>query len=317
MSRYKYAQGRNLVRKALNPNQRSPQEIERDISDNSGFIKMTCGVANNCAYGIMMDCLDQLRKHPGYSRRAKRLFEGKSYGVTEIYRAYRNRLRWPGRSDVHYFDLKFMPEEARRKYHITSDDQYFEFWEATGAFSYNKSRKWVTSLWNKFRLSMINHHVPNADIAAWGLVGASVLELAVETWRLATRAVREVVPELPQSFYEMIYRPFSLQPVSVAWQKAFIALCPESGTYKLDSTEERNIAMGLLQLRDLWISPDMPYDAVIRAMEDYADEIFRTKGDAREAISKMAEMRDEAVREVNQERQKNKCNFLDNGNYDK
>ena len=34
-------------------------------------------------------------------------------------------------------------------------------------------------------------------------------------------------------------------------------------------------ALGLEQLRDLWVSSDLPFDATIQAVDDYNDEVLR------------------------------------------
>ncbi len=109
-------------------------EVERDIAQCSGFVKMMCGVANNCAYYVMMDALDHIRKHPRYAdKNIKRLFEGKPNSALDFYKRYRNRLRWPMGDDIRFFHIADLTEEARRKYGAPiTDEQYFEFWEATG-----------------------------------------------------------------------------------------------------------------------------------------------------------------------------------------
>lgn len=288
----------DYIMAAMNPSNVSLSELEEKVSRCSGFVKMMTGVANNCAYGIMMDCLDQLRKHPKYDKRLRKKFEGKANSVLSEYRQYRNRLRWPWNKDVAFFSLCDMPDAVRKKYGIISDAQYFEFWEATGSLAYQKSRSLATSLWNKFRLSLLKHDVPYSDIAAWGLVAASVLELSVEVWQRAMRSVQDAVPELLKKVIEDIYSPFSLSEVSKKWQTAFLTLCPESDGYHLDLIEEKNIAIGLNQLRELWISSDLPFDATIRAVEDYADEIFRTKGEAKKSIRELTVMRNAAIEDI-------------------
>ena len=64
------------------------EELERQVSQCSGFVKMMCGVANNCAILIVNMCRSKIedirdedsykerpkRPHPGYKHRAKLLF---------------------------------------------------------------------------------------------------------------------------------------------------------------------------------------------------------------------------------------------------
>ena len=79
-------------------------------------------------------------------------------------------------------------------------------------------------------------------------------------------------------------------------------MAPETRGYTLDSTEERNIALGVEQIAELWVSPDLPFDSTIQAVEDYQDDIFRTKGFAKKAMRELAELRDSAVEELRNNR---------------
>ena len=166
-----------------------------------------------------------------------------------------------------------------------------------------ESRPLVTSLWNKFRLSLIHHNVPCPEIAAWGLVGSSALELAVETWERSMRSVKDAIPELSETVLKDIYGAFNMQKVATQWHKAMANLAPEMDSFRLDELEEKNIAIGLNQLRELWVSPDLPFDATIKAVEDYSDEIFRTKGEVKKALRELSEMRNSAIDDI--EEQKN------------
>lgn len=124
----------SLISRANNPTGMTVAEVERDIAQCSGFVKMMCGVANNCAYYVMMDALDHIRKHPRYAdNKIKRLFEDKPNSALDFYKRYRNRLRWPMGHDLRFFHVADLTEEARKKYgEPMTDEQYFEFWEATG-----------------------------------------------------------------------------------------------------------------------------------------------------------------------------------------
>ena len=284
-------------------------QVEHDVAQCSGFVKLMCGVGNNCAYYIMMDALDHIRKHPRYTeKKISRMFEGKDNSVLGIHKRYRNRLRWPDGQRINFFKLKEMPAEIReKKYTATmTDAQYFEFWEATGTLAYTKSQQWVSSLQNKFRLSLLKHKVPCPEIAAWGLVGSSVLEMAVEIWERSMRSVHDAIPVLPKSMIDKIYMPFNIQEVANQWHKALSTLSPEINGYKLDSTEEQNITHGLDQLRELWISPDLPFDATIAAVEDYTGEIFRTKGEAKKSIRELCKMRANAIADIEQQKREMK-----------
>jgi hypothetical protein len=59
--------------------------------------------------------------------------------------------------------------------------------------------------------------------------------------------------------------------------------------------------MGVQQLMELWISPDLPFDSTIKAVEDFSDDIFSTPGHAKKAIRELADMRNAAVKDLAQQ----------------
>lgn len=304
--------GKPLIAQAANPKGITMQQLEQTVAQVAGFVKMMTGVANNAAISIMLDCLNKIadvrskesyaeepwHPHPRYKQRVKQLFNQ----ALQEKDHYRRRLMYPGEHGVRFFRVSDMPDEARRKYGVVSDKTYFEFWEGTGALAYQKSQPLVGSLWNKFRLSLQHHGVPNAEQVAWGLVGANVLELAVVVWQRAMKSAHEAFEGLlSMDYVEQLYRPFSLHCVSLKWRQALSLLAPEVSTYSLDSLEERNIEMGVQQLMELWISPDLPFDSTIQAVEDFSDDIFSTPGHAKKAMRELADMRNKAVEDLAQQ----------------
>lgn len=302
-----------LVQQAHNPKGITQEELEKRVAQVSGFVKLMTGVANNAALMIMSDCLDKItdkrsresyreepwHPHPRYKQRVKQLFND----CLRERDHYRHSLMYASSQGIRFFHVEDMPDEARRKYGVMTDAQYFEFWEGTGGLAYQKSQPLIGSLHNKFRLSMLNHRVPQPEQVAWGLVAANMLELAYVVWQRAMRSAHEAFDGvLTMDFVENLYRPFSLQKVSQRWQQALELMAPETRGYTLDSTEERNIALGVEQIAELWVSPDLPFDSTIQAVEDYQDDIFRTKGFAKKAMRELAELRDSAVEELRNNR---------------
>ena len=293
---------------ASNPNGLTLADLEKMVAKCSGFVKMMTGVANNAALLIMVDCLNKIADvrdgdsyrqrpyspHPRYRHAVKAAFNN----ALKEKQAYRRALLYPSGDAVRFFHMDDMPEAARKHYTQLTDREYFEFWEGTGALAYQKSLPLVSSLWNKFRLSMQGHGVPHADLAAWGMVGTTVLELSESIYRRSLRSVFEACDGLiPTETLHRIYGPFSLKRVCNAWQHALDMLAPETKNYLLDDVEERNVALGVEQLQDLWTSPSISFDATIQAVEDFSDDIFATKGQAKKAIRSLSAIRDDAVRE--------------------
>ena len=286
------------------------EQQELDIARCSGFVKMMCGVANNCAIGIVNECRSKIadirdddsykdrprQPHPGYKHKAKRLF-------TQFFQEWHQmemNLLYPSTGQTRFFHVEDMPEGARKKYGAMTDAEYFEFWKGTGTLAMVKSHPLVTSLQNKFRLSLERHGVKHAQQTAWAMTGDAVLQLAVETWQRTMRSCQEALPMLELSFIEKLWQPFSPKRPAETWRKALLLLAPDCDGYKLDDDEERNIALVLEQLRELWICSDLPFDATIRAVEDYNEDIFRTRDEAKKSMRELAEMRDDARREIEQ-----------------
>jgi hypothetical protein len=290
---------RNLLAQVRNPHGMTVEQLEQRVAQCAGFVKMMTGVANNAAIAIARDCHDKLRKHPKYKHKVKQLFKT---AIIDEYRHYRCNLKHPRPDMICFFNLSDMPESARKKYGAVTNDQYFEFWEGTGVLAYQKSQPLIGSLWNKFRLSMMRIGVSHPEIVAWGCVGASVLELSLFVWERVMRSTYEALDGvLTMDQVERIYRPFKMERVSLAWRKALQELAPELNHYTVDEAEERNVALGVEQLSQLWISTDLPFDATIAAVKDFADDIFSTKGHAKKAMAELKQMRNDAVRELEEQ----------------
>lgn len=298
----------SYVQMAHNPKGMTEEELQKRVAQVSGFVKLMCGVANNAALSIMLDSLNKIadkrskesyeeepwHPHPRYKQKVKQLFNEALRERDQ----YRRHLLHASSQGIRFFHLGDMPAETRRKYGVVSDAQYFEFWEGTGSLAYQKSQPLIGSLHNKFRLSMLNHKVPYPETVAWGLVGANMLELAVVVWQRAMKSAHEAFDGvLTEDFVKRIYHPFSLEKVSQRWQQALELMAPETKGYELDAVEERNIALGVNQIMELWISPDLPFDSTIQAVDDFSDDIFSTRGHAKKAMRELAELRESAIEE--------------------
>jgi hypothetical protein len=290
------------------------EELERQVSQCSGFVKMMCGVANNCAIQVVNMCRSHIedirdedsykerpkRPHPGYKHRAKLLFRQ----FFQEWHTMESSLLYPSAGETRFFHVADMPDGARKKYGTMTDAQYFEFWKGTGALAYQKSLPLVTSLQNKFRLSLERHGVKHAQQTAWAMTADAVLQLACETFDRTMRSCHEALPYLELSFVETLWKAFSPKRPAETWRKAMLLMAPDCDGYKLDDDEERNIAYGLEQLRELWVSSDLPFDATIAAVEDYDEDIFRTRGEAKKSIRELSEARNDARREIEEMKRK-------------
>lgn len=160
----------------------------------------------------------------------------------------------------------------------------------------------VGSLHNKYRLSLLNRNVSDPELVAYGMVGASVLELSVSIWETAMRSIYKACEGmLTIEQIKRVYRQFSLIKVSKTWNHALAELEPAVANYNIDDAKERNVALGVRQLEELWVNPEIPFNATIHAVEDYQDEVFATTGNAKKSINELVVMRNEAVQELKDE----------------
>ena len=195
------------------------EELELQVSQCSGFVKMMCGVANNCAIQVVNMCrshIEDIRDeksykerpkcpHPGYKHRAKMLFRQ----FFQEWHTMESSLLYPSAGETRFFHVADMPEGARKKYGTMTDAQYFEFWKGTGALAYQKSLPLVTSLQNKFRLSLERHGVKHAQQTAWAMTADAVLQLACETFDRSICSCHEALPYLELTFVEDLWKAFS------------------------------------------------------------------------------------------------------------
>jgi len=259
------------------------------------MVKTVMGVVNGCATAIMLDCFSEIsgkaidpktghRKppHPKYKHKVKQAYK---QAVEEIHQ-YEHRLIYA--TTNRFFHINDFTPKIRKIYGDITDAQFFEFWKGTSAKAYQISRPLVTSLWNKYRLSLVNHHVPNPDTLAWAFTAQACLSLACDIYHAAIKDANKVVPRLQPFQVENLYKNFSLHRVLEAWTKA--VRMTEETNYELESVEDRNIEMGIIQLTETWINPDYLYDSISETLPAFV-EIFRTKGEMKKALRNIEDVR--------------------------
>ena len=171
---------------------------------------------------------------------------------------------------------------------FSTSKTYHRSIEGTSAKDYQVSRPLVTSLWNKYRLSLLNHGVKHADILAWPMVAQACLTIACNMHTTAVKDAMEACTMLQAHQVRNLFKDFSLHRVREAWTRALDMTEPLH--YELDEVEERNINLGIIQLAETWANPDYMYDSVSESLPDYA-EIFRTKGEMKKALRNIEEVR--------------------------
>lgn len=266
------------------------EELERNIGSVASMVKLTCGVANNCAISIMLDAHDQVKRHPAYRQRVKMLYRQ----ALEAWHDYERALLHANHN--RFFHVEDMSERTRKKYGDITDRDYFDFWKGLGAHAYTVSRPFVTSLWNKYRLSLINHRVDNPDTLAWAETGSACLFLAVNVWEEAVRQANQE-GKIPMNVCKFLFGNFSLKKVLAAWKMAVLATDP-TVVFDLEDVEQRNIEAGILQLAELWASPELLYNSTMEALPDFED-IFRTKGEMKKSLREIGELKNATIENLN------------------
>lgn len=251
------------------------EDITFKMGKATSAVKMVCCVANNAAWLVALDGLDHARRCKGYKHEVKRAF---SLAVKEWHN-YENALVYATQNNM--FRVENLAKEARDMLGNITDWEYYEFWQGGGVETYKATKPLITSLWNKHRLSLIDHGVDEADHIAWVLTGCAALTLAIRLYESVTRSVIKSYNVHKRIVYSL-FDQFSIGRVEAAWKKAMFTLCPGL-SYDLNPTEKRNISLGIAQLCEAWTNPNIIYSAHLKSIEEYG-EIFKSRGFQKKAL---------------------------------
>lgn len=280
---------------AGNPRGLTKEEAERAMYYSAGLVKMVTGVGNSAAHLVMLHAHDQIKRHPNYRHQVKRAYKD----AMEEMERYRNRLLHP--TEVRFFHLADLKPKDRVKYAPDATDRdYFAFWEASGAQAYERTKPFITSLWNKYRLSLMKHGTGHADELAWAMTAAAALHGAVDLYEHTIKDCC-IGHGLPEKLLRHFFCVFDLSPVFTRWERALNMTDPATDDYELDEVEERNIQNGLNDLRDRWVNPDNLFGSTLANIEDY-DEIFSTKGHQKKSARVMADLLSKTREELENDR---------------
>ena len=275
------------------------EEIVKAVSNAAAIFKLVCGVGNNAAWLVMMDGYDHAKRCKAFRRslRGGHMVGWYFKKAVNDFKDYERQLLTTGKNRM--FHVADMTEDVRRKYGDISDAQYYEFWKGVGGVAYAKTRPHITSLWNKYRVSLIKHDVKDAEHVAWVMTAQAAIDLSLAMYESAMKEC-ETGMNLHRKLLDGIFGQFSLKTISKEWMRAMMLLAPETDKYQLDSTEERNIDLGLQQLMEAWLDPELLYSSASGAVDDY-EEIFATKGFVKKVQREIAEVRAETLKELENE----------------
>lgn len=259
-------------------------------------MKLICGVGNNAAWVVMMNAYDEAKKCKSFKRSLRGGHTVKWYfnKAVNAFKAYEHTLTHPKANRM--FHVADMDAGTRRKYGDITDEDYYEFWKGIGGVAYSKTKPFTYSLWNKYRVSLVNHGINDAEHIAWVMTAQAALELACDMHKMA---IDECVSgyDIPREIACHIFGQFSLRKVADEWRNAMMLLAPEIEPIQLDSVEERNIDLGIQQMMDAWMNPELLYSSTEDAVADY-EEIFATKGFMKKALREIAEVKAKTIAEL-------------------
>ena len=248
----------------------------------STLIKLTTGVCNNATYMLMLDAHDQAKKLPNYKGAVKHAYKL----AFEAWAKYEATLKYATKNRM--FSVDDMSDATRKKYGDITDAQYFEFWQGFGYTAYTKTRPLITSLQNKYRLSLVRHNRPYAYEISWIMTAQAALELCGSIWNGGIDASVERYG-LRRDIAEHIFAQFKVTDVAQRWRRAMLLQAPYAPTEPLDAIETRNIEMGLLQLADAWSEGRLAVTSIHDTLDEY-DELFRTQGELKKEKRELKQM---------------------------
>jgi hypothetical protein len=131
------------------------------------------------------------------------------------------------------------------------------------------------------------------------MTAQAALDLAGAMYESAMKEC-EVGLELHRKVLDEVFSQFSLKTVSKDWMRALMLLAPETDPIKLSDVEERNIDLGLQQLMEAWLDPELLYSSASGAVDDFK-EIFATKGFVKKVQRELAEVKADTMRVLEKE----------------
>lgn len=239
------------------------------------MIKLVCGVGNNASWPVVLEALDHAKQCRRYNnQRVRHEFAA----VLKMYKRYERNLIYSAHN--RFFCIDYMSEDVRKRYKNITDREYYEFWVGTGTYAYNKTRPLITSLWNKYRVSLVRHHIDEAEHKAWVMTANAVLQLACLLFEESIKDAL-VSSKLPKVVLHQVFGQFSFAALAKRWDDAMKMLAPELD-YPITETENKNIIIGIDQLSEAWLSSDILYRSLQTAVEDY-DDVFVNEAEHRKA----------------------------------
>lgn len=255
----------------------------------SSLVKLVDGCANNAAWAACLDAYECLKPMPRFRQQVKG-GDTAGYGYKRAFKALKNYQRdLIYASENRFFHVADMTEETRSFYaKDMTDEQYYDFWASFGFKAYQENKQFLTCLVNKLRLAYEKNGIRNAAAAAWSMGAFMSLNVATECHADAIKAVaRQWGGRLSE--WQSLFRAFDLTAVEKLWGSAHKDFFPELARVEFTDDEFENIKMSFNQWAERLVRGKTLINSRVATVNDFADDIFRTKGCAKKAIRELTD----------------------------
>lgn len=255
----------------------------------SSLVKLVDGCANNAAWAACLDAYEYLKPLPRFRQQVKG-GDTAGYGYKRAFKAFKNYQRnLIYTSENRFFHVADMTEETRNFYaKDMTDEQYYDFWASFGFKAYQENEPFLTCLVNKLRLAYEKNDIRNAEAAAWSMGAYMSLNVATECHADAVNAVaRQWGGRLSE--WQSLFRAFDLTAVEKLWGSAHKDFFPELAKIEFTNDEFENIKMSFNQWAERLVRGKTLVNSRVATVNDFADDIFRTKDCAKKAIRELTD----------------------------
>lgn len=285
---------KNKAHIKVTPHSERPTEAEYNrwaetVSQASYFVKLIDGVVNNAAWAACLDAYECIEPLKRFNQQVKG-GDTAGYGYQRALRAlkqYQRNLIYA--SDIRFFHVADMTGDTRNFYaKDMTDEQYYDFWASFGFKAYQDNRPFLTCLVNKLYLAYKKGNVKHADAAAWSMGAYMSMSVATECHADAVKVVaNQWGGRLAE--WQRLFKAFDLSPVEKLWGDAHRDFFPELATLEFDSDEFQNIKLSFNQWAERLVRGKTLVQSRVATVNDFADDIFRTKGCAKKAIRELTD----------------------------
>lgn len=241
------------------------EEIATGLIAARPTVILTSGVYSNAAWLMCLDALDQIRKHPNYRQKVKKM-----YGQILAMQRKRELDLQYAKTNRH-FCLDDMDEKERALLGDATNKDYYDYWTSFGSKLYYDTRKSVIAdLMAREKAALDNHGIPHSEILQYALCASKCLASANYSFRSAMKNANEEYG-LKAKHFMTSFKTFDMYNLHIKWVEAMYRL--EPGLTKIRYTEEemRSLKEGVKALSYTWGDPVNLFGSAIDATNDYAD----------------------------------------------